>query len=106
MGAGAIGFSLNQGDFRPRPLQAFIPRIGAGQIRLVQVEYVQDWLAEPIEQTGQKQAAWRTDPAQSGAGGSTGDIGTHAHNLAEFVSGLAVAELAADVQTIQFTLQQ
>jgi predicted dehydrogenase len=70
-----------------------------GQIRLVQVEYVQDWLAEPIEQTGQKQAAWRTDPAQSGAGGSTGDIGTHAHNLAEFVSGLAVAELAADVQT-------
>lgn len=70
-----------------------------GEIRLVQAEYVQDWLAEPIEQTGQKQAAWRTDPAQSGAGGSTGDIGTHAHNLAEFVSGLAVAELAADVQT-------
>ena len=70
-----------------------------GEIRLVQVEYVQDWLTEPVEQTGQKQAAWRTDPEQSGAGGSTGDIGTHAHNLAEFVSGLEVAELCADVHT-------
>jgi predicted dehydrogenase len=70
-----------------------------GEIRLVQVEYVQDWLAEPLEQTGQKQAAWRTDPAQSGAGGSTGDIGTHAFNLAEFVSGLELEELAADVHT-------
>jgi len=70
-----------------------------GEIRLVQVEYVQDWLAEPVEQTGQKQAAWRTDPAQSGAGGATGDIGTHAFNLAEFVSGLQLEELAADVQT-------
>jgi predicted dehydrogenase len=65
----------------------------------VQVEYVQDWLTEAVEQTGQKQAAWRTDPGQSGAGGSTGDIGTHAHNLAEFVSGLEVSELAADVHT-------
>jgi predicted dehydrogenase len=70
-----------------------------GTIRLVQVEYAQDWLAEPVEQTGQKQAAWRTDPAQSGAGGSTGDIGTHAFNLAEFVSGLEVAELSAEVHT-------
>ena len=70
-----------------------------GEIRLVQVEYVQDWLTEPVEQTGQKQAAWRTDPKQSGAGGATGDIGTHAYNLAEFVSGLEVEELAADVQT-------
>jgi predicted dehydrogenase len=70
-----------------------------GEIRLVQVEYAQDWLAEPLEQTGQKQAAWRTDPAQSGAGGSTGDIGTHAYNLAEFVSGLELDELSADVHT-------
>jgi predicted dehydrogenase len=70
-----------------------------GDIRLVQVEYVQDWLAEPVEQTGQKQAAWRTDPTQSGAGGATGDIGTHAYNLVEFVTGLAVEELAADLQT-------
>ncbi len=50
-----------------------------GKIRLVQVEYAQDWLTEPLEQSGQKQAAWRTDPARSGAGGSTGDIGTHAY---------------------------
>lgn len=69
-----------------------------GEIRLVQVEYAQDWLAEPIEDSGQKQAGWRTDPARSGAGGSTGDIGTHAFNLAGFVSGLTVEELAADLQ--------
>ena len=70
-----------------------------GEIRIVQAEYPQDWLAEPIEQTGQKQAAWRTDPKQSGAGGSTGDIGTHAYNLASFVTGLELEELAADVHT-------
>ncbi|WP_416795806.1 Gfo/Idh/MocA family protein [Ciceribacter azotifigens] len=70
-----------------------------GEIRVVQMEYPQDWLAEPIEQTGQKQAAWRTDPKQSGAGGSTGDIGTHAYNLGCFVSGLELDELAADVHT-------
>jgi len=70
-----------------------------GSIRLVQVEYVQDWLTEAVEQTGQKQAVWRTDPAQSGAGGSTGDIGTHAFNLAEFVSGLTLEQLSADVDT-------
>lgn len=70
-----------------------------GEIRVIQVEYPQDWLAEPIEQTGQKQAAWRTDPKQSGAGGSTGDIGTHAYNLASFVTGLELEELAADVHT-------
>jgi len=68
-----------------------------GTIRLVQVEYVQDWLAEPLELTGQKQAEWRTDPARSGAGGATGDIGTHAYNLAEFVTGLTLESLAADV---------
>jgi predicted dehydrogenase len=70
-----------------------------GEIRIVQMEYPQDWLAEPIEQTGQKQAAWRTDPKQSGVGGSTGDIGTHAYNLGAFISGLELEELAADVHT-------
>jgi predicted dehydrogenase len=68
-----------------------------GKIRIVQVEYAQDWLATPLEQTGQKQAAWRTDPAQSGPGGSLGDIGTHAYNLACFVTGLHCREVAADV---------
>lgn len=68
-----------------------------GKIRLVQVEYAQDWLATPLEQTGQKQAVWRTDPTQSGGGGSLGDIGTHAYNIARFVTGLPCNELAADV---------
>lgn len=66
-----------------------------GQIRVVQVEYPQDWLS--VEQDF-KQAEWRTDPARSGAGGSTGDIGTHAFNLACFVTGLEVESLAADLQ--------
>jgi predicted dehydrogenase len=55
---------------------------------VVQVEYPQDWLAEPLEASGQKQADWRTDPARSGAGGCIGDIGTHAYQLAHFVSGM------------------
>jgi predicted dehydrogenase len=58
-----------------------------GRVRVVQVEYSQGWLATPIEGEGQKQAAWRTDPAQSGQGGCIGDIGTHAAHLAEFVIG-------------------
>ncbi len=66
-----------------------------GKIRLVQVEYAQDWLTEHQDF---KQAEWRTDPARSGAGGSTGDIGTHAFNLASFVSGLELESLAADLQ--------
>jgi predicted dehydrogenase len=65
----------------------------------VQVEYPQDWLTTALEDTGQKQAGWRTDPARSGAGGSTGDIGTHAFNLARFVTGLELDSLAADLQT-------
>ncbi|MBC7141004.1 MAG: Gfo/Idh/MocA family oxidoreductase [Rhodobacteraceae bacterium] len=68
-----------------------------GEIRVVQVEYPQDWLTEATEATGQKQAAWRTDPAQSGAGGSVGDIGTHAFNLASFVTGLTLEAVAADL---------
>jgi predicted dehydrogenase len=71
-----------------------------GKIRVVQVEYPQDWLTEAAEQSGgNKQAEWRTDPERSGAGGSIGDIGTHAHNLACFVSGLTVEKLAADLQS-------
>ncbi|MEM8750957.1 MAG: Gfo/Idh/MocA family oxidoreductase [Pseudomonadota bacterium] len=70
-----------------------------GDIRVVQVEYPQDWLSEPLETTGQKQAGWRTDPARSGAGGSIGDIGTHAYNLARFVTGLELESLCADMQS-------
>ncbi|NIZ13085.1 Gfo/Idh/MocA family oxidoreductase [Phaeobacter sp. HF9A] len=69
-----------------------------GTIRIVQAEYPQDWLTSPLETEGLKQAEWRTDPSRSGAGGSIGDIGTHAHNLACFVSGLRVESLAADLQ--------
>src|SRR5205823_8593691 len=67
--------------------------------RLVQVEYAQDWLATPLEKMGQKQAEWRTDPTRSGPGGSLGDIGTHAFNLACFVTGLSCKQVAADVTT-------
>jgi len=70
-----------------------------GPIRLIQVEYPQDWLSTPLEKTGQKQAEWRTDPARSGPGGSLGDIGTHAFNLACFVTQLTCEQVAADVTT-------
>jgi predicted dehydrogenase len=68
-----------------------------GAIRVVQVEYPQDWLTTALEETGQKQAAWRTDPARSGAAGCTGDIGTHAFNLAEFVTSLRCESVAAEL---------
>ena len=75
-------------------------RIAAGELgplRVIQVEYAQGWLAESVENAGSKQAAWRTDPALAGAGGALGDIGTHAYNLADFVGGIALSELAAEL---------
>ncbi len=68
-----------------------------GKIRKVVAEYPQGWLATRLEASGQKQAAWRTDPKRSGAGGCVGDIGTHAENLAEYITGLQIEELAADI---------
>ena len=68
-----------------------------GKIRKIVVEYPQGWLATRLEESGQKQAAWRTDPTKSGAAGCIGDIGTHAENLAEYVTGLKISELAADL---------
>ncbi len=70
-----------------------------GNIRVIQVEYAQDWLATNIEAEGHKQAAWRTDPARAGTGGSIADIGTHAFHLAEFISGLEAKSLLADLDT-------
>jgi predicted dehydrogenase len=67
-----------------------------GKLRVVQVEYPQDWLTQPVTN---KQADWRTDPARSGAGGCIGDIGTHAYNLARFVTGLKTEALSADLTT-------
>src|SRR5260370_3515398 len=68
-----------------------------GRIRVVQVEYAQDWLTTAVEATGQKQAVWRTDPARSGPAGSLGDIGTHAYNIAWLVDGLWCEQVAAGV---------
>ncbi|TDH38370.1 Gfo/Idh/MocA family oxidoreductase [Pseudohoeflea suaedae] len=78
-----------------RQARAMIANGEIGRIRVVQVEYPQDWLSEEQDF---KQAEWRTDPSRSGAGGSTGDIGTHAFNLACFTTGLEVESLAADIQ--------
>ena len=80
-----------------RQARAMVERGELGDVRVVQVEYVQDWLSEDLESSGQKQAGWRTDPARSGAGGSTGDIGTHAFNLAQFVTRLKLEALSADL---------
>lgn len=75
-------------------------RTGAlGDIRKVVVEYPQGWLSTALEKTGQKQAAWRTDPKRSGAAGCIGDIGTHAENLAGYITGLKIDSLCADLTT-------
>jgi len=81
-----------------RQARAMVESGALGDIRVIQAEYPQDWLTTSMEKEGLKQAEWRTDPKRSGAGGSVGDIGTHAHNLASFVSGLTVESLAADLQ--------
>ncbi|UMA66814.1 Gfo/Idh/MocA family oxidoreductase (plasmid) [Roseivivax marinus] len=68
-----------------------------GAIRVVQVEYPQDWMTDAVEEQGVKQAEWRADPERAGLGGATGDIGTHAYHLARFVTGLTLSRLAADL---------
>jgi predicted dehydrogenase len=80
-----------------RQAQAMVSSGELGDIRVVQAEYPQDWLTTDLEKSGQKQAAWRTDPKRSGAGGCVGDIGTHAYQLASFVSGLTLDQLSADL---------
>ncbi len=70
-----------------------------GKIRKVVVQYPQGWLSTALEKSDQKQAAWRTDPKRSGAAGCMGDIGTHAENLAEYVTGLRISEMCADLHT-------
>lgn len=71
-----------------------------GKIRKIAVEYLQGWLTKPIETSGQKQAAWRSDPAQSGLGGCIGDIGVHAFHLTEYVTGLKVVGLNASLLSV------
>ncbi len=70
-----------------------------GEIRKVIVEYPQGWLSTKVEDAGSKQASWRTDPSRSGAAGAMGDIGTHAENLAEYITGLQITEMCADLST-------
>jgi predicted dehydrogenase len=82
-----------------RQARAMVQAGELGAIRVVQVEYAQDWLATRMEETGSKQAEWRTDPARSGPAGAVGDIGTHAFNLAEFIAGDEVASLSAELHT-------
>ena len=80
-----------------RQAKAMVAAGELGEIRVVQGEYPQDWLTTALEKTGQKQAAWRTDPKRSGAGGCIGDIGTHTYQLMCEVSGLKAEELSADL---------
>ena len=82
-----------------RQARAMIEAGDLGDIRVIQAEYPQDWLSTKLEDSGQKQAGWRTDPERSGAGGCIGDIGTHAYNLACFVTGLEATSLCADIDT-------
>ncbi|ODT89630.1 Gfo/Idh/MocA family oxidoreductase [Phenylobacterium sp. SCN 70-31] len=83
-----------------REAREIVRRGDLGAVRKVVVEYAQGWLSEPVERQGSKQAEWRADPAQAGAGGCIADIGVHAFNLAEFVSGDRVGRLCADVAAV------
>ena len=80
-----------------REAREIIKKGELGSIRIIKVEYIQDWLTEPIEKTGQKQASWRVDPKKSGIGGSIGDIGTHAFHLAHFVTQQLPNKISADL---------
>ena len=82
-----------------RHARSLIQKGDLGSIRVIQAEYPQDWLTTKAEDSGLKQAEWRTDPKRSGGGGCIGDIGTHAFNLIRFITGLEVDELSADIHT-------
>lgn len=80
-------------------LREMIKNNELGEIRVVNAEYPQDWLATPLEKTGQKQSAWRTDPAQSGKSNCVGDIGSHIENMVSYLTGLKIASLCARLDT-------
>ena len=87
-----------QRDQRPQRRAREMVRTGdLGELRLVQVEYPQDWLTGPSETTDNKQAQWRVDPKRAGGGGAIGDIGTNAFNLADYVSGIELSHLSAEL---------
>ncbi len=82
-----------------RQMKSIVQSGGIGKVRMIHVEYVQGWLATPLEAEGSKQAEWRTDPARSGPAGCLGDIATHAYHLACFVSGLKAESISAELRT-------
>jgi predicted dehydrogenase len=98
-GAGARFFLTHNYSGYPmvRLMREMIARGDLGRLRIINVEYVQDWLA--ADDVHSKQAEWRADPARAGAGGALGDIGTHAYHLATYVTGLRAEELSADLQS-------
>jgi predicted dehydrogenase len=89
----------NTGYPMVRQARSMVQEGQIGEIRVIRASYVQDWLATALDQQGMKQAVWRTDPKQAGAGGSIGDIGVHAFNLAAFISGLELDSVCADLRT-------
>jgi predicted dehydrogenase len=87
------------GNAMVKQARDFVRNGDLGELRKVVVEYPQGWLSTHLEGSGQKQAAWRTDPKRSGAAGCIGDIGTHAENLARYITGLHIDSLCADLTT-------
>ncbi|MGC6432155.1 MAG: Gfo/Idh/MocA family protein [Jejuia sp.] len=85
------------GNSMVKQAKAMIAKGELGTIRKIQAQYLQGWLSTSLEKTEQKQAAWRVDPKRSGIGGALGDIGTHAENLIEYITGLQIEEIAADL---------
>jgi predicted dehydrogenase len=83
-----------------REARDIVRRGDLGAVRKIVVEYAQGWLSQPVERSGNPQAAWRADPSRAGAGGCIGDIGVHAFNIAEFVGGRRVERLCADVAAV------
>ena len=85
------------GNSMVKQAKAMVAKGDLGKIRKIQAQYLQGWLSTSLEKTGQKQAAWRIDPKKSGIGGALGDIGTHAENLIEYITGLKIEVIAADL---------
>ncbi|RED50245.1 Gfo/Idh/MocA family protein [Seonamhaeicola aphaedonensis] len=85
------------GNSMVKQAKAMVAKGELGAIRKIQAQYLQGWLSTSLEKTEQKQAAWRVDPKRSGIGGALGDIGTHAENLIEYITGLKIKEIAADL---------
>jgi len=85
------------GNSMVKQARAMVAKGELGTIRKIQSQYLQGWLSTSLEKTNQKQAAWRVDPNKSGIGGALGDIGTHTENLIEYITGLKITEIAADL---------